>query len=112
LSGGEHAWAIEGCQGIGKHVAIRLLADDETVVDVPPKMSARALPAEFFDGRTATEQSPVELGKEFRGLRRTPDACSAVHTEDPADGRLLHADSPDLKPHHSTGRSSRGDSDS
>ena len=29
-------WAIEGCSGIGHHVAMRLLADDETVVDVPP----------------------------------------------------------------------------
>ncbi|MBQ1014110.1 transposase, partial [Micromonospora sp. M51] len=26
-------WAIEGCQGIGRHIANRLLADDEQVVD-------------------------------------------------------------------------------
>jgi hypothetical protein len=35
-------WAIEGCQGIGRHIASRLLADGEQVVDVPPKLSARA----------------------------------------------------------------------
>jgi transposase len=35
-------WAIEGCNGIGRHVANRLLADSEDVVDVPPKLSARA----------------------------------------------------------------------
>jgi len=35
-------WAIEGCSGIGRHVANRLLADGEQVVDVPPKLSARA----------------------------------------------------------------------
>jgi transposase len=35
-------WAIEGCSGIGRHVANRLLADGEDVVDVPPKLSARA----------------------------------------------------------------------
>ena len=35
-------WAIEGCAGIGKHIANRLLADGEQVVDVPPKLSARA----------------------------------------------------------------------
>jgi len=35
-------WAIEGCQGIGRHVALRLLRDGEDVVDVPPKLSARA----------------------------------------------------------------------
>lgn len=29
-------WAIEGCQGIGRHVANRLLAEGEQVVDVPP----------------------------------------------------------------------------
>jgi transposase len=34
-------WAIEGCAGIGKHIAVRLLADSEDVVDVPPKLSAR-----------------------------------------------------------------------
>jgi hypothetical protein len=30
----ERTWAIEGCQGIGKHVAMRLIADEEAVVDV------------------------------------------------------------------------------
>jgi hypothetical protein len=34
-------WAIEGCQGIGRHIANRLLADAEPVVDVPSKLSAR-----------------------------------------------------------------------
>jgi transposase len=33
--------AIEGCAGIGKHIATRLLAQGEEVVDVPPKLSAR-----------------------------------------------------------------------
>ena len=35
-------WAVEGCNGIGRHVAQRLVADGETVVDVPAKLSARA----------------------------------------------------------------------
>ncbi|GAA0460080.1 hypothetical protein Aca07nite_42040 [Actinoplanes capillaceus] len=39
---GERVWAVEGCNGIGRHVAQRLLADGETVVDVPTKLSARA----------------------------------------------------------------------
>jgi hypothetical protein len=38
----DRVWAIEGCQGIGKHIANRLLADGEEVIDVPPKLSARA----------------------------------------------------------------------
>ena len=37
----DRMWAIEGCQGIGRHLANRLLADGEHVVDVPPKLSAR-----------------------------------------------------------------------
>jgi hypothetical protein len=40
----ERMWAIEGCQGIGRHIANRLLADGEQVVDVPPKLSARTRP--------------------------------------------------------------------
>jgi transposase len=42
--GREHSqrvWAVEGCQGIGRHLAQRLVADGETVVDVPAKLSAR-----------------------------------------------------------------------
>ncbi len=35
-------WAVEGCNGIGRHVVQRLVADGETVVDVPAKLSARA----------------------------------------------------------------------
>lgn len=34
-------WAVEGCQGIGRYLAQRLVADGETVVDVPAKLSAR-----------------------------------------------------------------------
>jgi transposase len=34
-------WAVEGCSGIGRHVAQRLVADGETVLDVPSKLSAR-----------------------------------------------------------------------
>jgi transposase len=34
-------WAVEGCNGIGKHLAHRLVHDAETVVDVPAKLSAQ-----------------------------------------------------------------------
>jgi 3-oxoacyl-ACP reductase-like protein len=37
----DRIWAVEGCNGIGRHVAQRLVADGETVVDVPSKLSAR-----------------------------------------------------------------------
>jgi transposase len=35
-------WAVEGCQGVGRHLAQRLVADGEIVLDVPAKLSARA----------------------------------------------------------------------
>jgi transposase len=38
----DRVWAIEGCNGIGRHVATRLLTDGQEVIDVPPKLSARA----------------------------------------------------------------------
>ena len=47
-------WAIEGCQGIGRHIATRLLAAGEQVVDVPPKLSARARVFATGQGRKAT----------------------------------------------------------
>jgi transposase len=38
---GQRLWAVEGCQGVGRHLAQRLVADGEAVVDVPAKLSAR-----------------------------------------------------------------------
>jgi hypothetical protein len=35
----DRLWAVEGCSGIGRHVAQRLVADGGTVVDVPAKLS-------------------------------------------------------------------------
>jgi hypothetical protein len=37
----QRVWAIEGCNGIGKHIAHRLVHDGENVLDVPPKLSAQ-----------------------------------------------------------------------
>jgi len=38
----QRVWAVEGCQGVGRPLAQRLVADNEPVVDVPAKLSARA----------------------------------------------------------------------
>jgi len=35
----QRLWAVEGCQGVGWHLAQRLVADGEPVVDVPAKLS-------------------------------------------------------------------------
>jgi transposase len=38
----DRVWAVEGCNGVGRPLAQRLVADGESVVDVPAKLSARA----------------------------------------------------------------------
>src|SRR3712207_4699152 len=38
----ERRWAVENAGGLGRHLAGRLAAADESVVDVPSKLSARA----------------------------------------------------------------------
>ena len=59
----DRVWAIEGCAGIGNHIANRLLADGEAVVDVPPKLSARARLFSTGQGRQtdATDAHSVAL---------------------------------------------------
>lgn len=37
----ERVRAVEGCNGIGRHIAHRLVHDGETVLDVPAKLSAQ-----------------------------------------------------------------------
>lgn len=37
----DRIWAIEGCNGIGRHLAHRLVNDGEAVIDVPAKLSAQ-----------------------------------------------------------------------
>ena len=67
----QRVWAIEGCQGIGRHIAARLLGDGEHVVDVPPKLSARARVFTTGQGRKtdATDAHSVALvGTRVAGL--------------------------------------------
>ncbi|MDN5768303.1 MAG: IS110 family transposase [Humibacillus sp.] len=68
----ERVWAIEGCNGIGRHVAIRLIADGEQVIDVPPKLSARVRTFATGQGRKtdATDAHSIALvGVRMAGLR-------------------------------------------
>jgi transposase len=68
----DRVWAIEGCSGIGRHVAMRLVADGQDVVDVPPKLSARARVFSTGQGRKtdATDAHSVALvGTRMAGLR-------------------------------------------
>jgi hypothetical protein len=68
----DRVWAIEGCNGIGRHVAVRLVALGEDVLDVPPKLSARARVFSTGQGRKtdATDAHSVALvGTRMSGLR-------------------------------------------
>ena len=68
----DRVWAIEGCEGIGGHIAHRLLADGQDVVDVPAKLSARARVFATGQGRKtdATDAHSVALvGTRMAGLR-------------------------------------------
>ena len=72
----DRVWAIEGCSGIGRHVAMRLIADGEEVVDVPPKLSARTRVFATGQGRKtdATDAHSVALvGTRMSGLRPVVD---------------------------------------
>src|SRR5690348_17205033 len=53
----QRVWAVEGAQGIGRHIAQRLVADGETVVDVPAKLSARV---RVFDTGQGRKSDPVD----------------------------------------------------
>jgi transposase len=74
----DRVWAVEGCAGIGRHVAQRLVADGEPVLDVPAKLSART---RVFDTGQGRKTDPVDAhsvavaGLRSRGLRQ-------VHIDD------------------------------
>jgi transposase len=72
----DRRWAVEGCQGIGRHIAARLLAGGEQVVDVPPKLPARARVFSTGQGRKtdATDAHSVALvATRMAGLRPVVD---------------------------------------
>jgi len=57
----DRVWAIEGCKGIGRHIAMRLVADGQEVIDVPPKLAARTRVFATGQGRKtdATDATPL-----------------------------------------------------
>ena len=66
-------WAVEGCHGIGKHLAHRLVHDGETVIDVPAKLSAQVRVYATGNGRKTDPvdaHSVAMVGLHTPGLRR------------------------------------------
>jgi transposase len=68
----ERTWAIEGCEGIGRHVAQRLVPLGEDVLDVPAKLSARMRVFATGQGRKTDDtdaHSIALVGVRIAGLR-------------------------------------------
>ncbi|GAB3186891.1 hypothetical protein GCM10027259_52220 [Micromonospora palomenae] len=85
-------WAIEGCQGIGSHIANRLLPDGEQIADVSPKLAAWARVFATGQGRRtdATDAHSIALvGTRMAGLR--PVVNDEQHTSP------RRAEGPDLR---------------
>ncbi|MGH8880945.1 MAG: IS110 family transposase [Stackebrandtia sp.] len=73
----DRVWAVEGCNGIGKHLAHRLVHDGETVFDVPAKLSARVRVFATGNGR---KTDPVDAHSVAVVALRTRDLVQ-VHVD-------------------------------
>jgi transposase len=66
----DRVWAVEGCNGIGKHIAHRLVHDGEVVFDVPSKLSAQVRVFATGNGR---KTDPVDAHSVAMVALRTPN---------------------------------------
>ena len=82
----DRIWAVEGCNGIGRHVAQRLVADGETVVDVPAKLSARARVFSTGQGR---KTDPVDAHSVALAALRSPGLRQVTADDTTVALRLL-----------------------
>ncbi|WP_199191477.1 IS110 family transposase [Amycolatopsis sp. CA-126428] len=86
----QRVWAVEGAQGIGRHLAQRLVVDGETVVDVPAKLSARARVFATGQGRKtdpADAHSVAVVALRTKGLRQVQVDDTTVALRLPVDHR-------------------------
>ena len=66
---GDRVWAVEGCNGVGRHLAHRLVHDGETVLDVPAKLSAQVRVFATGNGR---KTDPVDAHSVALAALRAP----------------------------------------
>jgi hypothetical protein len=71
----ERVWAIEGCNGIGKHIAHRLVHDGESVLDVPAKLSAQV---RVFAVGNGCKTDPVDAHSVALVALRTPNLVAVT----------------------------------
>jgi transposase len=80
----ERRWAVENAGGLGRHLAQRLVASGESVVDVPSKLSARVRVLSSFAGNARKNDELDALATALAALRNErlaavdPEAASEV----------------------------------
>jgi transposase len=81
-----HRWAVEGANGVGRPLAQRLLAQGETVVDVPAKLAARV---RVFDTGNARKTDATDAHAVAMVALRTPRLTELAYDEELIALRLL-----------------------
>jgi transposase len=77
----ERCWGVENAGGLGRHLAGRLAAAGESVVNVPPKLSARVLSS--FAGNARKNDGLDALATALAALRN--ERLAAVDPEAPSE---------------------------
>jgi transposase len=75
----ECRWAAQNAGGLGRHLAMRLAAAGESVVDVPPKLSARVRVLSSFAGNARKNDGLDALATALAASRN--GRLAAVHPE-------------------------------
>jgi transposase len=75
----ERRWAVENSGGLGRHLAVRLAAAGESVVDVPPKLSARVRVLSSFAGNARKDDGLDALATALAASRN--ERLAAVDPE-------------------------------
>ena len=79
-------WAVEGAQAVGRPLAQRLLAQGETVLDVPAKLAARV---RVFDTGNARKTDATDAHAVAMVALRTPRLTRLAYDEELVALRLL-----------------------
>jgi transposase len=91
----ERRWAVENACGLGRYLAVRLADSGESVVDVPPKLSARVRVLSSFAGNARKNDGLDALATALAASRN--ERLAAVDPEDSSEVlRLLSQRREDL----------------
>ena len=84
----ERRWAVENAGGLGRHLAVRVAGSGESVVDVPPKLSARVRVLSSFAGNARKNDGVDALATALAASRN--ERLAAVDPEAASEAlRLL-----------------------